>query len=130
MMAQTLSVCLHSKRQNQIKDLKGGTEETSTGVVRLKAMEQDGSLKYPIVAVNDAYTKYLFDNRYGTGQSTMDGIMRATSVLLAGKNFVVGGYGWCSRGIAMRAQGLGANVIVTEVQPTRALEAVMDGYEL
>ena len=121
---------LHSKRQNQIKDVKGGTEETSTGVVRLKAMEQDGSLKYPIVAVNDAYTKYLFDNRYGTGQSTIDGIMRATSVLLAGKNFVVGGYGWCSRGIAMRAKGLGANVIVTEVQPTRALEAVMDGYRV
>jgi adenosylhomocysteinase len=121
---------LHSKRQNQIKDIKGGTEETSTGVVRLKAMEQDGSLKYPIVAVNDAYTKYLFDNRYGTGQSTIDGIMRATSILLAGKNFVVGGYGWCSRGIAMRAKGLGANVIVTEVQPTRALEAVMDGYRV
>ena len=121
---------LHSKRQNQIKDVKGGTEETSTGVVRLKAMEHDGSLKYPIIAVNDAYTKYLFDNRYGTGQSTIDGIMRATSVLLAGKNFVVGGYGWCSRGIAMRARGLGANVIVTEIQPTRALEAVMDGYRV
>ena len=121
---------LHSKRQDQIKDIKGGTEETSTGVVRLKAMEQDGSLKYPIIAVNDAYTKYLFDNRYGTGQSTIDGILRATSVLLAGKNFVVGGYGWCSRGIAMRAKGLGANVIVTEVQPTRALEAVMDGYRV
>ncbi len=121
---------LHSKRQKQIKEIKGGTEETSTGVVRLKAMEQDGSLKYPIVAVNDAYTKYLFDNRYGTGQSTIDGIMRATSVLLAGKNFVVGGYGWCSRGIAMRARGLGANVIITEVQPTRALEAVMDGYRV
>ena len=121
---------IHSKRQNLIKDVKGGTEETSTGVVRLKAMEQDGSLKYPIIAVNDAYTKYLFDNRYGTGQSTIDGIMRATSVLLAGKNFVVGGYGWCSRGIAMRAKGLGANVIVTEVQPTRALEAVMDGYRV
>ncbi len=121
---------IHSKRQNLIKDVKGGTEETSTGVVRLKAMEQDGSLKYPIIAVNDAYTKYLFDNRYGTGQSTIDGIMRATSVLLAGKNFVVGGYGWCSRGIAMRAKGLGANVIVTEIQPTRALEAVMDGYRV
>jgi adenosylhomocysteinase len=121
---------IHSKRPNLIKDVKGGTEETSTGVVRLKAMEQDGSLKYPIIAVNDAYTKYLFDNRYGTGQSTIDGIMRATSVLLAGKNFVVGGYGWCSRGIAMRAKGLGANVIVTEVQPTRALEAVMDGYRV
>jgi adenosylhomocysteinase len=121
---------LHSKRQNQIPDIKGGTEETSTGVIRLKAMEQDGSLKYPIIAVNDAYTKYLFDNRYGTGQSTIDGILRATSVLLAGKNFVVGGYGWCSRGIAMRAKGLGANVIVTEVQPTRALEAVMDGFRV
>ncbi|MDR0797265.1 MAG: adenosylhomocysteinase [Nitrososphaerota archaeon] len=121
---------LHNKRQDQIKNIKGGTEETSTGVVRLKAMEQDGSLKYPIIAVNDAYTKYLFDNRYGTGQSTIDGILRTTSVLLAGKNFVVGGYGWCSRGIAMRAKGLGANVIVTEVQPTRALEAVMDGYQV
>jgi adenosylhomocysteinase len=121
---------LHSKRQDQIKDIKGGTEETSTGVVRLKAMEQDGSLKYPIIAVNDAYTKYLFDNRYGTGQSTIDGILRATAILLAGKNFVVGGYGWCSRGMALRAKGLGANVIVTEVQPTRALEAVMDGYRV
>jgi adenosylhomocysteinase len=121
---------LHSKRQNQIKDIIGGTEETSTGVVRLRAMETDGTLKYPIIAVNDAYTKYLFDNRYGTGQSTIDGILRATSVLLAGKNFVVGGYGWCSRGIAMRAKGLGANVIVTEVQPTRALEAVMDGFRV
>jgi len=121
---------IHSKRQDLIKNIKGGTEETTTGVVRLKAMEQDGSLKYPIVAVNEALTKYLFDNRYGTGQSTIDGIMRATSVLLAGKNFVVGGYGWCSRGIAMRAQGLGANVIVTEVQPTRALEAVMNGLRV
>jgi adenosylhomocysteinase len=121
---------LHSKRQNQAKDIKGGTEETTTGVVRLRAMECDGSLKYPIVAVNDAYTKYLFDNRYGTGQSTIDGILRATSVLLAGKTFVVGGYGWCSRGIAMRAQGLGANVIVTEVQPTRALEAAMNGLRV
>jgi len=121
---------LHSKRQDLIKNIKGGSEETTTGVVRLKAMEQDGSLKYPIVAVNEALTKYLFDNRYGTGQSTIDGILRATSVLLAGKNFVVGGYGWCSRGIAMRAQGLGANVIVTEVQPTRALEAVMNGLRV
>jgi adenosylhomocysteinase len=121
---------IHSKRPKQIKDIKGGTEETTTGVVRLKAMEQDGSLKYPIVAVNEALTKYLFDNRYGTGQSTIDGILRATSVLLAGKNFVVGGYGWCSRGIAMRAQGLGASVIVTEVQPTRALEAVMNGLRV
>lgn len=121
---------IHSKRQDLIENIKGGTEETTTGVVRLKAMEQDGSLKYAIVAVNEALTKYLFDNRYGTGQSTIDGILRATSVLLAGKNFVVGGYGWCSRGIAMRAQGLGANVIVTEVQPTRALEAVMNGLRV
>jgi len=121
---------IHSKRQDLIKNIKGGTEETTTGVVRLKAMEQDGSLKYPILAVNEALTKYLFDNRYGTGQSTIDGILRATSVLLAGKTFVVGGYGWCSRGIAMRAQGLGANVIVTEVQPTRALEAVMNGLRV
>jgi adenosylhomocysteinase len=121
---------IHSKRPDLIANIKGGTEETTTGVVRLKAMEVDGSLKYPIVAVNEALTKYLFDNRYGTGQSTIDGILRATSVLLAGKNFVVGGYGWCSRGIAMRAQGLGANVIVTEVQPTRALEAVMNGLRV
>ncbi|MGD0643547.1 MAG: adenosylhomocysteinase [Candidatus Bathyarchaeia archaeon] len=121
---------LHSKRQAELKNVKGGTEETTTGVIRLRAMERDGSLKYPIVAVNDAYTKYLFDNRYGTGQSTIDGILRATNILLAGKNFVVCGYGWCSRGIAMRAQGLGANVIVTEVQPTRALEAVMNGLRV
>ncbi len=121
---------LHSKRQEQLKSVKGGTEETTTGVIRLRAMEKDGSLKYPIVAVNDAYTKYLFDNRYGTGQSTIDGILRATNTLLAGKTFVVCGYGWCSRGIAMRAQGLGANVIVTEVQPTRALEAVMNGLRV
>ena len=121
---------LHSKRQAQLKDVKGGTEETTTGVIRLRAMEKDGSLKYAIVAVNDAYTKYLFDNRYGTGQSTMDGILRATNSLIAGKNFVVCGYGWCSRGIAMRAQGFGANVIVTEVQPTRALEAVMNGLRV
>jgi len=121
---------LHSKRKEGLKKVKGGTEETTTGVIRLRAMERDGSLKYPIVAVNDAYTKYLFDNRYGTGQSTIDGILRATSVLLAGKNFVVCGYGWCSRGIAMRAQGLGANVIVTEVNPTKALEAAMNGLRV
>lgn len=121
---------LHSKRQAQLKDVKGGTEETTTGVIRLRAMERDNSLKYPIIAVNDAYTKYLFDNRYGTGQSTIDGILRATNILLAGKTFVVCGYGWCSRGIAMRAQGLGANVIVTEVQPIRALEAVMNGLRV
>jgi adenosylhomocysteinase len=121
---------LHSKRQAELKNVKGGTEETTTGVIRLRAMEKNGSLKYPIVAVNDAYTKYLFDNRYGTGQSTIDGILRATNTLIAGKTFVICGYGWCSRGIAMRAQGLGANVIVTEVQPTRALEAVMNGLRV
>jgi adenosylhomocysteinase len=121
---------LHSKRTEELSNVKGGTEETTTGVVRLRAMETDGSLKYPIIAVNDAYTKYLFDNRYGTGQSTIDGILRATNVLLAGKNFVVCGYGWCSRGIAMRAQGLGANIIVTEVIPTKALEAAMNGLRV
>ncbi len=121
---------IHSKHPELIKNVKGGTEETTTGVVRLRAMEADDSLKYAIIAVNDAYTKYLFDNRYGTGQSTIDGILRATSVLLAGKNFVVCGYGWCSRGIAMRAQGLGANVIVTEVVPTKALEAAMNGLRV
>ncbi len=121
---------IHSKRKELLKNVTGGTEETTTGVVRLRAMEQDGSLKYAIIAVNDAYTKYLFDNRYGTGQSTIDGLLRATNTLLAGKTFVVCGYGWCSRGIAMRAQGLGANVIVTEVQPTRALEAAMNGLRV
>lgn len=121
---------LHSKRTEQLKNVKGGTEETTTGVLRLKAMEKAGSLKYAIIAVNDAYTKYMFDNRYGTGQSTIDGIIRATNTLLAGKTFVVCGYGWCSRGIAMRAQGLGANVIVTEVNPLRALEAVMNGLRV
>jgi adenosylhomocysteinase len=121
---------LHSKRKEALANVKGGTEETTTGVIRLRAMEKAGSLQYPIIAVNDAYTKYLFDNRYGTGQSTIDGVLRATSVLLAGKNFVVCGYGWCSRGIAMRARGLGANVIVTEVIPTKALEAAMDGLRV
>ncbi len=121
---------LHSKRKEELQNVKGGTEETTTGVIRLRAMEKDASLKYPIVAVNDAYTKYLFDNRYGTGQSTIDGIVRATNTLLAGKTFVVCGYGWCSRGIAMRAQGMGANVIVTEVQHLRALEAVMNGLRV
>jgi adenosylhomocysteinase len=121
---------LHSKRTKQLKNVKGGTEETTTGVLRLRAMEKAGSLKYAIISVNDAYTKYLFDNRYGTGQSTIDGIIRATNTLLAGKTFVVCGYGWCSRGIAMRAQGLGANVIVTEVNPLRALEAVMNGLRV
>ncbi len=121
---------LHSKRTDLIANVKGGTEETTTGVVRLRAMEKDNSLKYAIIAVNDAYTKYLFDNRYGTGQSTIDGILRATSILLAGKNFVVCGYGWCARGIAMRASGLGANVIITEVVPTKALEAAMNGLRV
>jgi len=121
---------LHSKRAKELDNVKGGTEETTTGVLRLRAMEKAGSLKYAIIAVNDAYTKYLFDNRYGTGQSTIDGILRATNTLLAGKTFVVCGYGWCSRGIAMRAQGLGANVIVTEVNPLRALEAAMNGLRV
>ncbi|MEZ4767614.1 MAG: adenosylhomocysteinase [Caldilineales bacterium] len=123
-----LLATLHSKRPELLDTVIGGTEETTTGVIRLKAMAKDGALKYPVIAVNDAMTKHLFDNRYGTGQSTLDGIIRATNILLAGKNFVVGGYGWCSRGIAMRAKGLGANVIVTEVDPMKALEAVMDGF--
>jgi len=121
---------LHSKRTEALKTVKGGTEETTTGVVRLKAMEKAKALKYPIIAVNDAHTKHLFDNRYGTGQSTIDGILRATNVLLAGKNFVVCGYGWGGRGLATRARGMGAHVIVTEVNPVRALEAVMDGFQV
>jgi len=121
---------IHMKRTEALKAIKGGTEETTTGVMRLRAMEKAGALKYPIIAVNDAYTKYLFDNRYGTGQSTIDGIVRATNVLLAGKNFVVCGYGWCGRGLALRARGMGASVIVTEVNPVRALEAVMDGFQV
>jgi adenosylhomocysteinase len=121
---------LHGKRSGILARVRGGTEETTTGVLRLRAMEKSGALRYPIIAVNDAYTKYLFDNRYGTGQSTLDGIMRATNILFAGKNFVVCGYGWCGRGIAMRAQGMGANVIVTEVNPTRALEAALNGFRV
>lgn len=121
---------IHSKRTEVLPNMKGGTEETTTGVVRLRAMAQAGALKYPIIAVNDAYTKYLFDNRYGTGQSTLDGILRATSILLAGKNFVVAGYGWCGRGLALRARGMGASVIVTETNPVKALEAVMDGFRV
>ena len=121
---------LHNKRKKTLPRVKGGTEETTTGVLRLRAMEKDGALKYPIIAVNDAYTKHLFDNRYGTGQSTLDGIMRATNILLAGKNFVVCGYGWCGKGLALRAQGMGANVIITEVSPLRALEAVMNGFRV
>ncbi len=119
---------IHQSRTDLIADMIGGTEETTTGVIRLRAMAAEGALQFPIVAVNDAMTKHLFDNRYGTGQSTLDGIIRATNILLAGKTLVVAGYGWCSRGIAMRAQGMGANVIVTEVDPLKALEAHMDGF--
>jgi adenosylhomocysteinase len=125
-----LVTLLHQKRPAQLKEVIGGTEETTTGVIRLKAMAKDGVLQYPVIAINDAATKHLFDNRYGTGQSTMDGILRATNFLMAGLTFVVGGYGWCGRGVAMRARGLGANVIVTEVDPIRALEALMDGYRV
>jgi adenosylhomocysteinase len=121
---------LHRSRREVLEGVIGGTEETTTGVIRLRAMQEAGKLEYPIIAVNDADTKHFFDNRYGTGQSTIDGIIRATNVLLAGKVFVVGGYGWCSRGIASRASGMGANVIVTEVNPLRALEAVMDGFRV
>lgn len=121
---------MHTKRQDLAGGVLGGTEETTTGVIRLRAMAREGVLKYPIVAVNDALTKHLFDNRYGTGQSTIDGIIRATNVLMAGLHVVVAGYGWCGRGVAMRARGLGANVIITEVDPTKALEAVMDGYRV
>lgn len=121
---------IHSKRQELLDNIIAGTEETTTGVIRFRSMEAQGVLKYPIIAVNDAKTKHFFDNRYGTGQSTIDGILRATNVLLAGKNFVVCGYGWCGRGLAMRAEGMGANVIVTEVDPLKALEAVMDGYRV
>lgn len=121
---------IHKSRRNLIDTMLGGTEETTTGIIRLRAMARDGALKFPMMAVNDALTKHMFDNRYGTGQSTIDGVIRATNVLIAGKNVVVAGYGWCSRGIAMRARGLGANVIVTEVDPLKALEAVMDGYRV
>jgi len=125
-----LVATIHSKRTGLLKNIIGGTEETTTGVIRFRSMEKDKALKYPIISVNDAYTKHLFDNRYGTGQSTIDGIMRSTSILLTGKNFVVGGYGWCGRGIATRARGMGSNVIVTEVDPIRALEAYMDGFRV
>ena len=121
---------LHKERRNQLENIIGGTEETTTGVIRLRAMAHEGALAFPVIAVNDASTKHFFDNRYGTGQSTIDGIVRATNVLLAGRNFVVAGYGWCGRGLAMRARGMGANVIVTEVDPLPALEAVMDGYRV
>ncbi len=119
-----------SKRQDLLADIIGGTEETTTGVIRLRSMANDGVLKFPIVAVNDADTKHLFDNRYGTGQSTLDGILRATNVLLAGLKVVIVGYGWCGRGVALRAKGLGSDVIVTEVNPTKALEAVMEGFRV
>ena len=121
---------IHKDRRELLDNMIGGTEETTTGVIRLRAMAADGALAFPVVAVNDAMTKHLFDNRYGTGQSTVDGIVRATNVLLAGKTFIVAGYGWCGRGLAMRARGMGANVIVTEVDPLPALEAVMDGYRV
>ena len=121
---------LHKERRELLKNVMGGTEETTTGVIRLRAMAADGALKFPVIAVNDAQTKHLFDNRYGTGQSTIDGIVRATNVLLAGKVFVIAGYGWCGRGLAMRARGMGANVVITEVDPLPALEAVMDGFRV
>ena len=121
---------LHKDRRDQLSEIIGGTEETTTGVIRLRAMAADGELKFPVIAVNDAMTKHFFDNRYGTGQSTIDGIIRATNILLAGKTFVIGGYGWCARGLAMRARGMGSNVIVTEIDPLKALEAVMDGFRV
>jgi adenosylhomocysteinase len=121
---------LHKDRPDLISEVIGGTEETTTGVIRLHSMEKDGMLRYPVIAVNEADTKHLFDNRYGTGQSTLDGLIRATNLLLAGKRFVVAGYGWCGRGLATRGAGLGAHVIVTEINPTRAIEAVMDGFEV
>ncbi|HMN29666.1 MAG TPA: adenosylhomocysteinase [Caldilineaceae bacterium] len=125
-----LVAMLHTSRSDLLPNVIGGTEETTTGVIRLRAMAAQGKLKFPVIAVNDAQTKHFFDNRYGTGQSTIDGIIRGTNVLLAGKNFVVGGYGWCSKGIAMRARGMGAHTIVTEIDPLRALEAVMDGFQV
>jgi adenosylhomocysteinase len=121
---------LHGDRREYLADIIGGTEETTTGVIRLRALKDEGKLAFPIVAVNDSQTKHMFDNRYGTGQSTVDGIVRATNLLLAGKNFVVAGYGWCGRGLASRARGMGANVIVTEIDPLRALEAAMDGFQV
>jgi adenosylhomocysteinase len=125
-----LVTILHTKRQELLENVIGGTEETTTGVIRLRAMAKDKVLRYPIIAVNDALTKHLFDNRYGTGQSTLDGVIRATNILLAGMTVVVAGYGWCGRGVAMRARGMGANVIVTEIDPIKAIEAVMDGFRV
>ncbi len=125
-----LVTLLHTKRQDALGEVIAGTEETTTGVIRLRAMAKDGVLRYPVVAVNDALTKHMFDNRYGTGQSTLDGVIRCTNALIAGSTFVVAGYGWCGRGLAQRAHGMGAQVIVTEIDPTKALEAVMDGYRV
>jgi adenosylhomocysteinase len=125
-----LVTVLHTQKSDLLPNVVGGTEETTTGVIRLKAMAKDGALKFPVIAVNEAMTKHFFDNRYGTGQSTLDGIIRATNILLAGKNIVVVGYGWCGRGVASRAKGMGANVIVTEVDPVRAIEALMDGFQV
>jgi adenosylhomocysteinase len=125
-----LVTVLHTQKAELLSDVVGGTEETTTGVIRLKSMAKDGALKYPIVAVNEAMTKHFFDNRYGTGQSTLDGVIRATNILLAGKTVVIVGYGWCGRGVASRARGMGSHVIVTEVDPVRALEALMDGYQV
>ncbi len=127
--ADLVTLALTDKK-DLAKDVIAGTEETTTGVIRLRSMAAEGVLRYPIIAVNDADTKHMFDNRYGTGQSTLDGVLRATNILLAGSTVVVAGYGWCGRGVAMRAHGMGANVIVTEVNPTRALEAVMDGFRV
>jgi len=125
-----LITMLHTERTNLLKEVKGGNEETTTGVIRLRSMAKEGRLKFPVISVNDAQMKFLFDNRYGTGQSTFDGFMNATNLLIAGKRLVVAGYGWCGKGIAMRAKGLGASVIVTEVDPIRAIEAKMDGFEV
>jgi len=125
-----LVTVLHTQKPELLQNVVGGTEETTTGVIRLKAMAKDGALKFPVIAVNEAMTKHFFDNRYGTGQSTLDGVIRATNILLAGKSVVVVGYGWCGRGVASRAKGMGSNVIVTEVDPVRALEALMDGFQV
>ncbi len=125
-----LVTMLLTKRTDLVPNVIGGTEETTTGVIRLRAMAKDGTLKYPIIAVNDAMTKHFFDNRYGTGQSTLDGVIRATNVLLAGLKVVIAGYGWCGRGVAMRAKGLGADVIITEIDPVKGIEAVMDGFRV
>jgi adenosylhomocysteinase len=127
--ADLVSIAL-TKRKDVLEGIIAGTEETTTGVIRLRAMAKDGQLKYPIIAVNDALTKHMFDNRYGTGQSTMDGVIRCTNSLIAGSKFVIAGYGWCGRGLASRARGMGADVIVTEIDPTKAIEAVMDGYRV